>query len=80
MAEPVPGQVEYEVRRFRGSEDVWVADLLVRYDGGPWNEAIDVLEFRGDEVAVESIYVFDGCDAPDWRSPWWASPPHRADR
>ncbi len=75
-----PAKVDYEVRRLRGSGDVWVADLLVRYDGGPWSQAIDVLEFRGEKVAAESIYVFDGWDAPDWRAQWWASPPQRADR
>jgi hypothetical protein len=35
---------------------------------GPWNHAIDLLEFRGDKVAAESIYVFEGRDAPDWRA------------
>jgi hypothetical protein len=75
-----PAQVEYEVRRLRGSGHVWIAELLIRYDGGPWNQAIDVLEFRGDKVAAESIYVFEGWDAPDWRAQWWAGPPRRPDR
>jgi hypothetical protein len=75
-----PAQVEYEVRRLRGSGHVWIAELLIRYDGGPWSQAIDVLEFRDDEVAAESVYVFEGWDAPDWRAQWWAGRPGRPDR
>ena len=26
------------------------------------------------------IVVFEGWDAPDWRSQWWAAPPRRPDR
>jgi hypothetical protein len=75
-----PAKVEYDVQRLRGSGDTWIADLLIRYDGGPWSQAIDILVFRGDKVAAESIYVFDGFDAPDWRAPWWAGPPRRPGR
>jgi hypothetical protein len=32
-----------------------VAKLLVRYDGGPPQYAVDMLEFRGDRVARETI-------------------------
>ena len=72
-----PAQVEYEVQRVRGSGDVWMAELLIRYDGGTWNHGIDILEFRGDKVAAESIYVAEGWDAPAWRAQWWATPPRR---
>ncbi|WP_113832288.1 nuclear transport factor 2 family protein [Blastococcus sp. TF02-09] len=72
-----PARVEYQVRRLRGAADVWIAELLFRYDGGPWQQALDILEFRGDKVAAESIYVFEGWDAPDWRARWWAAPPQR---
>jgi hypothetical protein len=27
-------------------------------------------------VAGETIYVMDGWEAPEWRSQWWAEPPH----
>ncbi len=74
-----PAKLEYEVDRFRGQGDVWVAELRIRYDGGPWNYAVDILQFRGDKVAAESIYVSEGWPAPDWRSPWWAVPPRGRD-
>ena len=48
------------------------------YDGGPWNHGLDILEFRGDKAAAESVYVFEGWDARDWRSTWWAAPPRKA--
>jgi len=72
-------QVEFDVRRVRGGGDVWVTELRVRYDGGRWNYGVEILEFRGDKVARETIYVMDGFEAPEWRSPWWAEAPHPVD-
>jgi ketosteroid isomerase-like protein len=74
-----PAKVEYELDRVRGQGDVWIGELRIRYDGGPWNYGVDVLEFRGDKVAGESIYVSEGWPAPDWRAPWWTVPPHGRD-
>jgi ketosteroid isomerase-like protein len=71
-----PAQLAYELDRLTGEGDVWVGELRIRYDGGPWNYAVDILEFRGGKVARESIYVSEGWPAPEWRSPWWARPPH----
>jgi SnoaL-like domain len=74
-----PADVEYEIRRIRGKDDIWVVELLLRYDGGPWNHGVDILEFRGDKVSRESIYVTDGWEAPEWRARWRAAPPLEAD-
>jgi hypothetical protein len=63
----------------RGRDDVWVVELLIRYDGGPWNYGVEILEFRGDKVAHESIYVMEGWEAPEWRAPRRAAPPHEPD-
>jgi hypothetical protein len=71
--------IEYALDRLRGSDDVWVAELRIRYDGGPWQYAVDVLEFDGDLVRRESIYVAEGWPAPDWRAPWRAAPPREAE-
>ena len=65
-----PAAVEFEVRRISGSGDVWVRELSVRYDGGPWMLGVAVLEFRDDRVARERIYVTDPWPAPEWRAPW----------
>jgi hypothetical protein len=74
-AEYPAAEVDFDVRRVRGGDDVWVVELRVRYDGGPVNFGVDILEFRGDKVARETIYVMDGWEAPEWRSRWWAEPP-----
>jgi ketosteroid isomerase-like protein len=68
-------KVEFDIRRVRGGGDTWVVEMVVRYDGGPRNFGVDILEFRGDKVAHESIYVMDGWEAPEWRARWWAAPP-----
>jgi ketosteroid isomerase-like protein len=67
--------IDFDVRRVRGAEDVWVVELRIRYDGGPVNFGVQILEFRGDRVARETIYVTDAWEAPEWRSRWWAGPP-----
>jgi hypothetical protein len=65
-----PGDVQFEVRRISGSGDVWVRELTVRYDGGPPMLGIAVLEFAGDQVVTERIYVTEPWEAPAWRAPW----------
>jgi hypothetical protein len=70
-----PAQVDYEFDRMRGRDDIWIAELRGRYDGGPWNYGVSILEFRGDKVARETIYVGEAWEAPEWRAPWRAAPP-----
>ena len=64
--------LELALLRVRGGDDVWVVELLVSYDGGPPQYGVDVLEFRGDKVSRESVYVMDGWKAPEWRARWRA--------
>jgi hypothetical protein len=68
-----PAAVEFRLRRISGSGDVWVRELSVSYDGGPWMLGVAVLEFRGDRIARERIYVTEPWDAPEWRSRWRSS-------
>ncbi len=65
-----PAAVEFQVRRISGSGDVWVRELSLRYDGGPWMLGVAALEFRGDRIALERIYVTEPWPAPDWRAQW----------
>jgi hypothetical protein len=60
-----PAQVELPIRSIRHSGDLWVAENQVRYDGGVWNYGCSLLEFRGDKIITETIYVAPGWDAPD---------------
>ena len=61
-------------------DDLWVAEVLSRYDEGPWNYGVTILEFRGHKVAHETIYGAESWEAPEWRAPWRAAPPreHRS--
>jgi hypothetical protein len=65
-----PAKVEFEVSRFRGHDDLWVAEVRARYDSGPWNFGVSILQFRGDKVARETIYYGEAWEAPAWRAPW----------
>ena len=67
--------VAVDLQRVRGGGDVWVAELTISYDGGTPMLGVDVLEFRGEQIARETIYVADGFPAPDWRAAWRAAPP-----
>jgi hypothetical protein len=69
-----PAKTTFEFREVRGREDVWVAELSVKYDDGPGSFGVSVLELRGDKIARESIYVTEGFDAPEWRARWRATP------
>ena len=65
-----PAALEFKIRRIRGQGSLWVAENSIRYDGGPWNYTCSILEFRGDKVAKETIYIMEGWETPDWRAPW----------
>jgi hypothetical protein len=69
-----PASTTFEIREVRGRDDLWVAEISVSYDQGPWNYGVSILEFRGDRIARESIYVTEGWEAPEWRARWRAAP------
>jgi hypothetical protein len=52
-----------------------VVEVSARYNGGPWQYAVQLLEFRDDKVARERIYVMEGWDALEWRAPWRSDTP-----
>jgi hypothetical protein len=70
-----PAEVRYRVRRITARDDLVVAELSVSYDGGPWQFGVQLLEFRDDKVARERIYVMEGWEAPEWRTPWRSDTP-----
>jgi SnoaL-like domain len=69
-----PASTTVDVREVRGEGDHWVAEISIRYDDGPWNFGISILEFRDDKIARESIYITEGWEAPEWRARWRAAP------
>ena len=69
-----PAKVEFELRRLRGRDDLWVAEVIGSYDDGPPYYGLSILEFRGDKVAHETIYGGEAWEAPEWRAPWRTAP------
>ena len=69
-----PANTSFEFREVRGEGDVWVAELTVRYDDGPANYGVSILEIRDGMIARETIYVTEGFAAPEWRARWRATP------
>jgi hypothetical protein len=70
-----PAEVRYRVRRITARDDLVVSEVSVSYEGGPEMLGVQLLEFRGDKVARERIYVMEGWEAPEWRAPWRAETP-----
>jgi SnoaL-like protein len=69
-----PASIAVEFREIRGRDDLWVAEVSIRYDEGPPNFGVSILEFRGDKIARESIYVGEGWEPPEWRAAWRSAP------
>ena len=69
-----PGSVTYDIRRVRGVDDFWAAEVAVSYDGGEPQCGVDLLEIRNGKIARETIYVSEPFDAPEWRAQWRAAP------
>ena len=70
-----PAKLDFKIRRITRSDDLVVAENLISYDGGPWMFTVNLMEYRGDRVAHERIYIMDGWEAPEWRAPWRSAAP-----
>jgi SnoaL-like domain len=69
-----PASTSFGFRELRGRDDLWVAEVTVRYDGGTQNFGVSIIELRGERIARESIYVAEGFEPPEWRARWRAGP------
>jgi hypothetical protein len=69
-----PGSVTFDIRRIRGADDIWVAEMTVSYDGGEPRYGVDVLEIRNGKIVRETVYVGESFDAPEWRAQWRVAP------
>ena len=70
-----PAELRFHTRRIIHRADLVVVENLISYDGAPWMFSVNLLEFRGDRVAHERIYIMDGWDAAEWRAPWRSAVP-----
>jgi hypothetical protein len=48
---------------------------LTGYNGESWLQGVQLLEFCGDKMARERIYVAEAWEAPEWRARWRADAP-----
>ena len=65
-----PAEVAFEVLRVTIRDDLAVVELSASYDGGTTTYGVGLLEFRGDFISRERIYIGEGWEPPDWRAPW----------
>jgi hypothetical protein len=70
-----PAEVTFRIRRTVIFEDFSVVELSGSYDGGPEMLGVQMLDFRGDKVIRERIYVTESWEAPQWRAPWRSETP-----
>jgi ketosteroid isomerase-like protein len=68
-------KVRFKLRRVTVRADLAVVELTASYDGESWLQGVQLLEFRGDKVARERIYVAEASEAPEWRTPWRSDTP-----
>jgi ketosteroid isomerase-like protein len=69
------GKVRFKLRRVTVRTDLAVVELTASYDGESWLQGVQLLEFRGEKVARERIYVTEAWEAPEWRAPWRSDMP-----
>ncbi len=70
-----PAKVSYKLRRVTVRDDIAIVECSVSYNDGPFQFGIQLLDFRGDKVARERIYVMEGWEAPAWRAEWRSATP-----
>lgn len=75
-----PADLAFHIRQITRRDDLVVAENLISYDGSPWMFTVNLMTFKGDKVAHERIYIMEGWEAAEWRTPWRsatpADPPH----
>jgi SnoaL-like domain len=65
-----PAKLDFRIRRISHDGNLWVTENLISYDGSPWSFTLNILEFRGDKIAHERLYVMEGFEAAPWRAQW----------
>ena len=64
-----PNKKRFVVRRVIGSDELWITEFILTYDGKP-SYTVSIMEFRGDKVARETQYFADPFEASTWRAQW----------
>jgi len=74
---PAPREsMRFHIRRMVVREDFSVVELSASYDAGEnWVQGVQLAEWREGKMARERIYVTEGWEAPEWRTPWRSATP-----
>jgi ketosteroid isomerase-like protein len=64
-----PAALDITISRMIGHGELWINQVVIRYDGKP-SYSVSIMEFSGDKVVRETIYVTDSWDPPAWRAQW----------
>ena len=64
-----PSKKRFTVRRVIGSDDLWITEFILTYDGKP-SYTVSIMEFSGDKVARETQYFADPFEAGASRAQW----------
>jgi hypothetical protein len=64
-----PARREFVIQRVRGSDNLWITELVITYDGKPYN-TVSIMEFRAAHVVHETQYFAEPFAAAAWRAQW----------
>jgi hypothetical protein len=62
-----PAERHFTVTRIVGSEDLWVSECIITYDGVP-TPSVSIMEFARGQVVHETQYFSEPFPAPAWRA------------
>ena len=64
-----PNKKRFEVERIVGSGNLWITELVLKYDDQPFY-TVSIMEFRGSKVAHETQYFASPFEAGESRKKW----------
>jgi hypothetical protein len=67
--EAQPSTKRFTVRRVLGGGDLWISELVLTYDGEPF-DVVSVMEFDGGEVVRETQYFGEAFEPGPSRAQW----------
>jgi hypothetical protein len=71
-----PADLAFKIRRLNRWGDLVVAELPISYDRAPPMYTVNLIELNAEnKIAHERIYIMEGWEAPEWRTPWRSDTP-----
>lgn len=62
-----PADRHFTVLRVVGTENLWVSECIITYDGAP-TYSVSIMEFADEKAVRETQYFADSFGAPAWRT------------